>query len=235
MSHTSLPLNLSNNISSNNNNISTAILLMDQKKVNNDTGSSNGTFIPITFLIFGTSVIASYGISIYQAWNSPPYFDRDAIWALLYEKNLKPNYAAWFVFLMGAIFSATGFLMATFLLWNEHVSDALGFFYLLFLVSETAWMPLALRGAAYYSATIMVLLLASIASCGLFAVTLQLWGSDNYKGYLFFPLFLHCTFFDLIAWGCTFEPKNISVIVSQRDIFCVEEDHDHEKSALSKA
>ena len=195
---------------------------------------SSSLFIPVCASCFGTLVLLSYAFSFYQIRFTPHLFDKDAIWGLLYEKNWKPNYFSWFIFLVGEFLSVVGFLIATVWLWNEHVSDALGFFYILFLVSEAMWMPLAIRGLEFYSATLMVLVMAAIASCGLFVITLQMWGTDKPEGFVLFPLFLHCTFFDMIAWGYSFDLRSVhdrnrtlQILEQEPVIFTVtEEDHD---------
>lgn len=193
---------------------------------------NSSLFIPVSACFLGTIVLFSYALSIYQIRTTPQFFDKDAIWGLLFEKNKDPNYCAWFIFLIGETFSVIGFLAATFWLWNEAVSDALGFFYVLFLISEALWMPFAIRGLEYYSATLISMLLAAIAACGLFVCTLEVWGQDNIKGFTLLPLFLHCTFFDLVAWGCSFEPHSIRsrVAIEQMAMFNITEEEENAES-----
>jgi len=208
--------------------------------------SASSLFVPVSSLLLGTCFVAGTAFSIYQLKTTPQLFDKDAIWGLLFEKSGKANYMAWFLFLIGFVLSIAGFLTATVWLWNERVSDALGFFYCLFLLSEALWMPFAIRGLEYYSATIMVMFTAAIASCGLFVTTLELWGSDSYKGFILLPLFLHCTLFDLFAWSCSFEPRSVSqnlqtieLLEQQSGMFSVHEEDDPESqekaSVVSKA
>jgi len=78
-------------------------------------------------------------------------------------------------------------------------------FYTMWLLSLLVFPSFVVLGPSFYWATLAGLSLGSMSAFGIFVSDLHVWGASDWRSWLFFPVFLHCTFFDLFMWAYSYE------------------------------
>ena len=168
--------------------------------------------ILILFFSLGSLVVISYGVGAYLLTYQDTSYDSRGIWA-----GLQPYHSRWPMYLWytGELLSCLGFVIFTYLLSTlENDNDDryldqeqnITIFYTLFLASALFWMPLAIQGDRFYSATILALLVTSASAVALLAESLIMWNANSMQGWVLLPLALHTTLFDFVFWSWTWNP-----------------------------
>jgi hypothetical protein len=78
-------------------------------------------------------------------------------------------------------------------------------FYTLWLLSLLVFPSFVVLGPSFYWATLAGLSLGSMSSFGIFVSDFHVWGSSDWRSWIFFPIFLHGTIFDLFFWAYSYE------------------------------
>jgi hypothetical protein len=176
------------------------------------------TTIVITLIFFGVGTLdfIAYCLTMYKIRFKEQNDDMDikSLWKVFYsEKNskLEPIYSIIFLFFLGFFSSILSIILHySVIVIFEKATYGVCAFYLLFFLSLLPFPLLSPYGDTYYPYVVMFIMFTSMFSGGLFFCDVYIWGVQDWKAWILFPLFLHCTLNHLFWWACLWNPEEKS-------------------------